>query len=379
MATVKLEPMESIPLMKPDIQEEDIQAVVSVLRSGMLVQGSKVLELENGIKSVVQTPYCSAVSNGTASLHLALHALGVGLDDEVIVPAFSYIATANVVELVKATCVFVDIDEKTFTIDTEKIEAAITPKTKAIIPVHEFGLCANMERLMEIAKKNNLFVIEDAACALGASQNGKMAGNFGDFGSFSLHPRKAITSGEGGLLTTSIEDLDHKIKTFRNHGLSPTSVPMDFIEAGFNYRMTDFQAALVNSQLNRLPEIIQRKQKLASLYLGLIKNPVVVLPQVPLGFEHTWQTYHLLIDSHQHRNALMAYLKNNNIFTNYGAQCIPAMTYYKNKYKINSAVEHPNAWAAYTRGLALPLYERLTESQINYIANHVNNFNPHAN
>jgi perosamine synthetase len=305
---------------------------------------------------------------------LALHTLGIGSGDEVIVPAFSYIATANVVELVHAKCVFVDIDERTFTIDIDKVRAAITEKTKAIIPVHEFGLCADMEKLMQIAREKNIFVIEDAACALGASQNGKMAGTFGDFGSFSLHPRKAITSGEGGLLTTSNKELDYKIRVLRNHGISPNTVPMDFVEAGFNYRMTDFQAALVNSQLNRIGEIIKIKRNWANLFLDLIKNPIVTLPYTPTGFDHTWQTFHILVESNSTRNLLMTYLKNQGIFTNYGAQCIPAMSFYKNKYKIDSEIEYPNAWAAYTRGLALPLYERLTEIEVRYISNHLNNF-----
>jgi dTDP-4-amino-4,6-dideoxygalactose transaminase len=364
----------NIPLMRPDITEEDIQATVEVLQSGMLVQGGKVAELEEGIKSFVKVPFCAAVSNGTASLHLALHTLGIGLGDEVIVPAFSYIATANVVELVQARCVFVDIDVQTFTINVEKVRAAITEKTKAIIPVHEFGLCADMEKLMQIAREKNIFVIEDAACALGASQNGKMAGTFGDFGSFSLHPRKAITSGEGGLLTMSSRELDHKIRTMRNHGISPNSVPMDFVEAGFNYRMTDFQAALVNSQLNRIDKIIEIKRNLASLFLDLIKNPLVTLPYVPVGFDHTWQTFHIMLESNDTRNLVMAYLKNQGIFTNYGAQCIPAMSFYKKKYNLDVEREFPNAWAAYTRGLALPLYERLTEIQVRYICNHLNDF-----
>jgi dTDP-4-amino-4,6-dideoxygalactose transaminase len=364
----------NIPLMRPDITEEDIQATVEVLQSGMLVQGGKVAEFEESIKSFVKVPFCAAVSNGTASLHLALHTLGIGLGDEVIVPAFSYIATANVVELVQARCVFVDIDVQTFTINVEKVRAAITEKTKAIIPVHEFGLCADMEKLMQIAREKNIFVIEDAACALGASQNGKMAGTFGDFGSFSLHPRKAITSGEGGLLTMSSRELDHKIRTMRNHGISPNSVPMDFVEAGFNYRMTDFQAALVNSQLNRIDKIIEIKRNLASLFLDLIKNPLVTLPYVPVGFDHTWQTFHIMLESNDTRNLVMAYLKNQGIFTNYGAQCIPAMSFYKKKYNLDVEREFPNAWAAYTRGLALPLYERLTEIQVRYICNHLNDF-----
>ena len=186
-----------IPLMIPDIQQQDIDAVVKVLQSGMLIQGAKVKELENNIAKYLGVKHAIAVANGTASLHLALIALGIGKGDEVIVPAFSYIATANVVELVGATPIFVDIDIKTFNINTNLIEKAITAKTKAILPVHEFGLACDITKVCELAKKHNLLVIEDAACALGARENGKFTGTFGNVGSFSFHPRKAVTSGEG--------------------------------------------------------------------------------------------------------------------------------------------------------------------------------------
>ena len=189
-----------IPLMVPNITEADIEAVAVVLRSGMLVSGSNVAALEARTCEFIGVPYASAMSNGTVTLDLALMLSGVGAGDEVIVPAFSYMATANVVEHVGARPVFVDIDPATFNIDPALIEAAITPRTKAIIPVHEFGMAAPMDAIMSIAEKYGLIVIEDAACALGATINGRFAGSYGRFASFSLHPRKAITSGEGGLL-----------------------------------------------------------------------------------------------------------------------------------------------------------------------------------
>ena len=172
-----------IPLAKPNIIEEDILLVAKVLHSGMLVQGKFVEELENNFAQLSSAKYASALSNGTATLHLALIALGIKAGDEVIVPAFSYMATANVVELVGAKPIFVDIDITTFNIDVTKIEAAISSKTKAIIPVHEFGLACDIEGVMAIAKKHKLFVIEDAACALGAKYKNKHVGSFGDFGS----------------------------------------------------------------------------------------------------------------------------------------------------------------------------------------------------
>lgn len=366
---------EIIPLFRPDIHENDIAEVSRVLSSGMLVQGKEVQQLEKTVSKYIQTDYCSAVSNGTASLHLALIALGVGPGDEVVVPALSYIATANVVEIVGAKCIFVDTHPRYFNIDETKIEKVITTRTKAIIPVHEFGLCANMVEITKLAKKHKLKVIEDAACALGATYKSKLAGSFGNFGSFSLHPRKAITSGEGGLLLTSDSELDLKIKTLRNHGIEPGSMPMNFIAVGFNYRMTDIQAALVYSQFLRLEKIIEYKSKLASIYLNEIKHSAIRLPEIPDDAKHTWQTFHILIENEKQRNKLMIYLKENGIMTNYGAQCIPSMTYYKEKYCHYSEIEFTNAYEAYTCGLALPLYGRLKEGQIQFIARILNKFN----
>jgi len=199
-----------IPLMVPDIKPDDIKAVTDVLQTGMLIQGKQVALFEQDVARYLNVKHAIAISNGTATLHLALIAAGIGQGHEVIVPALSYVATANVVELVGATPVFVDIDLQTFNIDVSKIESAITPKTKAIIPVHEFGLLANMELLMPIAIKHNLIVIEDAACALAASVGCQFAGTFGTLGSFSFHPRKAITSGEGGMLITNDDALEKK-------------------------------------------------------------------------------------------------------------------------------------------------------------------------
>ena len=370
MSTVK----HIIQLARPDLTKHDIAEAIRVLNSGMLVQGKEVKCLENRVSGYLKTGYCSAVSNGTASLHLALIALGIGPGDEVIIPALSYIATANVVELAGAKCVFVDTHQRFFNIDESKIEEHISSMTKAIIPVHEFGLCSDMRAIMNLAEKYNLKVIEDAACALGATLNSKFAGSFGHFGSFSLHPRKAITSGEGGLLVTSDSKLDSNIKTLRNHGIEPDSNPQNFIAAGFNYRMTDFQAALVSSQFLRLEKIIENRAKLASIYFHEIHNPIIRLPEIPMGAIHTWQTFHILLENEKQRNKLMEYLKIKGIMSNYGAQCIPEMTFYKNKYGHKSEIEYPNAFEAYSCGLAIPLYNQLKEDQVQFISKTINNF-----
>lgn len=364
--------MEFIPLAKPAIIDIDIDAVAEVLRSGMLVQGTEVKNFENNIASFIGSRHAKAVSNGTASLHLALIALNIKTGDEVIVPAFSYVATANVVELLGATPVFVDIELSTFNIDVSKIESVITSKTKAIIPVHEFGLACDIEQVMIIAKKHNLFVIEDAACALGSRQNNKAVGSYGHFGSFSLHPRKAISAGEGGVLTSNDDTLDHMIDVLRNHGIETNNGKMEFVEAGFNYRLTDFQAALVNSQFKRLETGIAYKQKLAQQYFTTINSPNITLPTIPADRNHTWQTFHIVIKEGIDRDKVIVQLKEKNIGTNYGAQCIPAQKYYSKKYNLNSHELFPNAMRAYTQGLAIPIHQSLTEKDINYISSQLN-------
>lgn len=364
--------MNFIPLAKPNIVEKDINLVIDVLRSGMLVQGKYVAELENSFCQLTGAKYASALSNGTATLHLALISLGIKKGDEVIVPALSYVATANVVELVGATPIFVDIDLRTFNIDETKIEAAISKNTKAIIPVHEFGLPCDMDAIMLIAKKHNIFVIEDAACALGALYKGKHVGSIGDFGSFSLHPRKAISSGEGGVLISNNMEHDKKIKILRNHGTEIVDGKMDFTEFGFNYRMTDFQAALVFSQMDRLNKSIVYKNDLATIYFQELKTEKLQLPFIPEYTSHTWQTFHIIVDNTINRDNLIAKLRDNNIGVNYGAQCIPFMKVYNEKYGYDCEKLFPNALKAYQQGLALPIYELVTNEQIKYISKTLN-------
>ncbi len=358
-----------IPLMVPDILDEDINAVVKVLRSGMLIQGQKVNELEEKLAKYLDVKHAIAVSNGTASLHLSLIALGIGIGDEVIVPALSYIATANVVELVGATPIFIDIDLNTFNINTSLIEEKITSKTKAIIPVHEFGLASDISEIILIAKKNNLFVIEDAACALGATENGKFVGTFGEFGSFSFHPRKAITSGEGGLIVTNDDQLASKVRILRNHGVSIENGKMEFIEAGFNYRLTDFQAALVSSQFNRFESILERKNVLSNTYRENLISNLIKLPSVDNNKIHTWQSFHVILDSSINRDQLIIELKDKGIGTNYGAQCMPDEKFFREKYKLNCEKLFPNALIATKNGLVLPLYEKINIKDIKFISN----------
>ncbi|MDD2228289.1 MAG: DegT/DnrJ/EryC1/StrS aminotransferase family protein [Candidatus Cloacimonetes bacterium] len=358
----------TIPLMVPEIRQEDIDAVVGVLRSGMLVQGKWVETLENNIADYLHAKHAIAVSNGTASLHLALIALGIGAGDEVIVPAFSYMATANVVEIVGAKPIFVDIKLDDFNIDVAQIEQAITPQTKAIIPVHEFGIACDISALVKLANKYKLKVIEDAACALGATENDKYVGTFGDVGSFSFHPRKNITSGEGGLLVTNDDQLAEKLRILRNHGIQMVDGKMDFVEAGYNYRMTDFQAAMVYSQFQRFDVILLKKRALAETYLQQLADcKVIKLPSYPKHKNHTWQSFHVMVQGN--RDEIIQQLKQVGIGSNYGAQCMPYQTYYSAKYGYNCQELYPNALDAYLRGLVLPLYPSLSNDDVVYLMN----------
>lgn len=360
-----------IPITKPWITDADIDSVVSVLKTGMLVQGKKVEELEQHIAEYIGVQGAIAVSNGTATMHIMLKVLGIGPSDEVIIPAFSYVATANVVELVGAKPVFVDIDIQTFNIDVNQIEEKITSKTKAILAVHEFGLAANSKAIQQICEKHDLLFLEDAACALGAEIHNKKTGSLGFAASFSLHPRKAISSGEGGIITTNDKDFAAKCRILRNHGVDMTKGKTGFVEAGFNYRMTDFQAALVLSQFKRFKEILDRKQQIAKTYFEQIHNPKLVLPIVPENSFHSWQSFHLILKGVSQDKAINT-LKEKGIGTNYGAQCIPVVDFYRNKYQHDSSVEFPNAQKAFDQGLVIPLYPQMEESEIARVIDAIN-------
>ncbi|MFN5250732.1 MAG: DegT/DnrJ/EryC1/StrS family aminotransferase [Bacteroidota bacterium] len=360
--------MKNIPLFIPDIQDSDIDAVQVVLRSGMLVQGKNVEALEAAFCEITGAAYAVAVSNGTATLHLMLHVLGIGKGDEVIIPAFSYIATANAVELVGATPVFVDIDTANWNISVSDIEAQITNRTKAIMPVHEFGLSADLDPIRRICEKYKLHLLEDAACAVGSTYKDAMTGQYSFAASFSLHPRKAITSGEGGIIVTSDAGLADQLRVYRNHGIAYQNGEMDFVAAGFNYRMTDFQAALVLNQTHRLASQIGYKRELAAIYLEELKALNLVLPSDMEYASHTWQTFHVLLPEGVNRAVVLSRLKEAGIGASYGAQCIPDTRYYKEKYAYNAAEFFPTAYAGFHRGLALPMYPLLAEENVLYVA-----------
>ena len=275
----------TIPISAPVIGDEEKQAVLAVLDSGMLVQGPVVAELERGFAEMSGTRHAVAISSGTAALHLALLAHGIGPGDEVITSPFSFVATANAIMLVGARPVFVDVREDTFNLDPDLVAAALTPRTRAIMPVHLYGLPCDMDPLLEIARTARLLMIEDAAQAVGASYRGRTVGGFGT-GCFSLYATKNVMSAEGGVVTIDDDDVADRLRLLRNQGMRGR---YQYEGIGYNFRLSDLHAAIGVVQLRRLPEATRRRKRNAlALSAGLTS---VATPVVPDGFDHVWHQY----------------------------------------------------------------------------------------
>jgi dTDP-4-amino-4,6-dideoxygalactose transaminase len=359
-----------IRLVVPSIEEDDLQAVREALASGRLVQGERVAEFERMVANYVGSKHAVAVTNCTAALHLALLALGVGAGDIVVVTAYSWISTANVVELCGAQPVFVDIDRGTFNLDPNRLEEALVKlmkssetagRVKAILPVHAFGLMADMPQISELAQRFDLPIVEDAACALGASCKEKKAGAWGIMGCFSFHPRKAITTGEGGMITTDDTRLVERLRALRNHGQDPSAPSPDFIVPGFNCRMTEFQAALGLSQMSKLDRIITARRQSASAYNSLLQGSSIQTPVVPNENHPVYQSYVVLVGKgdHRRRDEVGLQLRREGIETAIGTYHMPMTTYYRRRYGYRPG-DFPATDQVFVRSLALPLYESLS-------------------
>ena len=380
-----------IPIARTSLTEEEITSVLEPLKSGWLVQGPHVKSFEDKWSDFTGAPHSAAVTSCTAGLNLALAAAGVGPGDEVIVPAFTWISTANVVEHLGATVTFCDIDLSTFNIDVEQLASKITKKTKAIIPVHLFGLSADMEPIVSLARQFNLFVLEDAACGFGATYRGQHVGYLGDAGVFSFHPRKAITTGEGGMVTSSSEDLITLIRRLRDHGaelsdlqrhLGPKPYLLaDHSEAGFNQRMTDIQGALGSSQMSRATDIVEERRQLAAVYNEAFADlPWLATPQISDGYEHGYQSYPCLFmpkavedaladfreeglkEVNARRNQWMDDLQIQGISTRPATHAVHMLKFYREKYGLAS-MDFPKAYAANDCSISLPLFHGLTRTE----------------
>lgn len=360
-----------IRLARPDINDADIAAVVEVLRTGQLVQGRTVQRFETAIGRYTQGGDIVAVCNGTAALHLALLALGIGPGHRVGVAAYSWPATANAVVVTGATPVFIDIEPRTMGMDAAALEETLQKHSHldALIPVHAFGQMANMPALTRIADAHGIPVVEDAACALGATLEGRRAGSWGTVGCFSFHPRKAATTGEGGAVRTASTALAKRIRALRNHGQDPDAPAPDFVAAGFNLRITEFQAALGISQLERYQQIVTTRRERARRYEALLAGLPMVLPLAPDAEAHIYQSYVILLEEQvaTRRDRVITRLRDEGIETNIGTHHMPLLTYYRRAFGF-TAGDYPVTDKVAQSAIALPMHSFLTEDDQERVA-----------
>ena len=390
--------MSNIPVTIPYFTDEEAKEVEKVLASGWVAQGPMVGKFEEAIAEHEGIAYGVATTSCTSALHLAMVAKGLKTGMDAIVPAFTFVATANAVVETGATPVFVDIYRETFNINIEKLESILYKQYHeedgklinnqtgnilwGIVPVHEFGLCCNILKVNELAKKHNLQVIEDAACALGAMIDGVHEGAFGNPACVSFHPRKSITTGEGGMVLTDDADLAKRMKELRTHGSTVSAdarhkgkgfLLPEFNEAGYNYRMTDIQGAVGLAQVKKLDYIVQEKIKRAALYNQLIKEsvPEFITPYVPEGYFHTYQSYVCMLDCSklgisdiakggEFRNELLQRLEDKGIATRQGTHAVHMLGYYKNTFGYTPE-DYPNAYACDHLSITLPLYVQMSD------------------
>ena len=387
-----------VPIARTQLLQSEIESVLTPLETGWLVQGPKVNEFESKWSEFTHAKNSIAVTSCTTALHLSLAALGFGKDDEAIVPAFTWISTANVVEHLGGKVVFCDIDPLTFNIDPNQIEEKITNKTKVILPVHLFGLSADMDPINEIAKRRRgLWVVEDAACGFGAKYKGLHVGNLSNAGCFSFHPRKAITTGEGGMVTTANTELADKIRCLRDHGATMSDLQRhlgskpyllaDHPEAGFNQRMTDIQASLGSAQMERADHIVNERRRVASIYDKAFKDfSWLRTPEYSRDYEHGYQSYPCMFNYNniskgnieqinKERNDWMEALQTKGISTRPATHAVHMLSFYKDKYKLKPE-DFYNSYVANHCSISLPLFHGISDEEIDFVITAVSETNP---
>ncbi|NKC11597.1 MAG: aminotransferase class I/II-fold pyridoxal phosphate-dependent enzyme [Gammaproteobacteria bacterium] len=372
-------PYRRISIALPSTGAHEWEAVREPIMSGWLTQGPKVAAFEQSFAAAHTVDYALATTSCTTALHLALAALGVGPGDEVIVPAFTWVATANVVLYCGATPVLADVDPLTFNIDVADAAARVTPRTRAVIAVHLFGLCADIDGL-RAALPDSVAIVEDAACAAGAEYRGRRAGGLGDAAAFSFHPRKSITTGEGGMLTTNQSEIGQRADQLRNHGASiseeqrhrgprPYLLP-EFNLLGYNYRMTDLQGAVGLVQLEKLEAFVDERAAWAKWYREALQNVAWLRPpSEPEDGRHAWQSFVTWIDPQTapaKRNALMEQLQARGIATRPGTHAVHALGYYADRFGLEPQ-DYPGALACEQNSLAIPLHNRMVEEDYAYV------------
>ncbi|CAA6804470.1 MAG: UDP-4-amino-4-deoxy-L-arabinose--oxoglutarate aminotransferase (EC [uncultured Sulfurovum sp.] len=384
----------NIPITKTIFGQEEAEAIVKPLETGWVVQGPNVATFQEMFSQFTKAKHAHATTSCTTALHLGLEAMGITRGDKVIVPSFTYVASANAVEYTGAEVVFCDIDLKTFNMDVTKLETLIKAdaKIKAIMPVHLFGLCANMPYIMELADKYDLKVIEDAACGFDAWIADKHAGTFADVGCFSFHPRKSICTGEGGMLISNDDALANRVSQLKDHGASKSdlqrhnekggSLLPDFSMRGYNYRMTDMQGALGVCQMDKKEYIMAGRREVAEKYdIALEKISQLLRPYTPEGYKHGYQSYVCLFSDGEEisslskeqidrinvkRNIFMEKLEAKNIATRQGTHAVHTLSYYKNKNAFNDE-DFLMSYAADRLSIAIPLYAGMSNEEFNYV------------
>jgi perosamine synthetase len=369
-----------IPIAMPLLDEDEADAAREVVLSGWVSQGPQVAAFEREFAALVGAPHASAVCNCTTALHLALLTLDITPGDEVITASHSFIATANCIRYCGASPVFVDIDPDTYNIDPARVAEAITPRTRAILAVHQMGMPCDLSALNDLARRHDLALIEDAACAAGSQIRVDEQWNWigrphGHIACFSFHPRKVITTGEGGMLTTSNPEFDKKFKRLRQHGMNvPDTVRHsssqvifeDYLEVGFNYRMTDVQAAVGRRQLQRLPELVARRRAHASRYAELLGNiEGLRLPAEPRWARSNWQSYCVRLPNRVDQKAVMQNLLNQGIATRRGIMCSHREAPY-----LNGKQRHDlrQSELAQDHSILLPIYAQMSEDDLMFVA-----------
>jgi dTDP-4-amino-4,6-dideoxygalactose transaminase len=370
-----------IPIAKPVLDEAEAEAARQAVLSGWVTQGPQVAAFENEFAAYVGAPHACAVSSCTTALHLALLAVGVSAGDEVITASHSFIATANGIRYCGATPVFVDIEPRTYNLDPRRVAEAITPRTRAILAIHQMGMPCDLPVLADVAARRGIALIEDAACAAGSKI--RMKGTWepigrprGEIACFSFHPRKVITTGDGGMLTTSNADFDRAFRLLRQHGMSipdtvrhgsPEVIFEEYPVFGYNYRMTDIQAAIGRKQLERLPQLASRRRALAACYDELLGNiEGLVLPLEPEWARSNWQSYCVRLPDRVDQKTVMQELLDQGISTRRGIMCShrePPYSDAKPRHDLRQSE------LAQDHAILLPLYAQMTEEEQVTVAN----------
>lgn len=368
-----------IPVAKPVLDEREVEAVRRVVLSGWVTQGPEVAAFEREFADFVGTPYACAVSNCTTALHLALKVVGVGTGDEVITVSHSFIATANAIRYCGAVPVFVDIEVDGYNIDPDLIAAAVTPRTKAILCVHQLGMPCDLRRIVEIGRRLSIPVIEDAACAIGSEilwdgRWERMGKPHGDIACFSFHPRKVVTTGDGGMLTTANPAYDQKFRLWRQHGMSVADTVRhgakqvifeSYPELGYNYRMTDLQAAIGREQLKRLPTLIEQRRRLAERYSDRLRRiGGLDIPAEPDWARSNWQSYCVRLPGSLPQRAVMQALLDYGISTRRGVMNIHLEQAYSDPGSYRAASSLARSISAQRQAIILPLFVQMTDDDL---------------